>query len=160
MGLQYRANGQMTRVRKDDNIPQRLSLQGNPSEKTDFFNEAKTNEVYDFIRLARTCGGIKVSRTLTTTSLRLSRRRLTLLVVKLPEQFPIVLLHWMQIGIAGNDGIAELPIRFFFHKFCSCRICQNVETHAGKRALLPFLLTQHMIMRLWLEFPISPWLRS
>jgi pyruvate ferredoxin oxidoreductase beta subunit len=29
---------------------------GNPSEKTDFFIEPKTNEVYDFIRFARTEG--------------------------------------------------------------------------------------------------------
>jgi len=40
--------------RKGDKIAQRLSLQGNPSEKTDFFIEPKTNEVYDFIRFART----------------------------------------------------------------------------------------------------------
>jgi pyruvate ferredoxin oxidoreductase beta subunit len=42
--------------RKGDKIAQRLSLQGNPSEKTDFFIEPKTNEVYDFIRFARTEG--------------------------------------------------------------------------------------------------------
>ena len=40
----------------DVKIAQRLSLQGNPSEKTDFFIEPKTNEVYDFIRFARTEG--------------------------------------------------------------------------------------------------------
>ncbi len=40
--------------RKGDKTAQRLSLQGNPSEKTDFFIEPKTNEVYDFIRFART----------------------------------------------------------------------------------------------------------
>jgi hypothetical protein len=40
--------------RKGDKIAQRLSLQGNPSEKTDFYIEPKTNEVYDFIRFART----------------------------------------------------------------------------------------------------------
>jgi hypothetical protein len=40
--------------RKGDKIAQRLSLQGKPSEKTDFFIEPKTNEVYDFIRFART----------------------------------------------------------------------------------------------------------
>ena len=39
--------------RKGDKIAQRLSLQGNPSEKTDFFIEPKTNEIYDFIRFAR-----------------------------------------------------------------------------------------------------------
>jgi hypothetical protein len=37
-------------------IAQRLSLQGNPSGKQDFFVEPKTNEVYDFIRFARTEG--------------------------------------------------------------------------------------------------------
>jgi pyruvate ferredoxin oxidoreductase beta subunit len=42
--------------RKGDKIAQRLSLQGNPSEKTDFFIEPKTGEVYDFIRFARTEG--------------------------------------------------------------------------------------------------------
>ncbi len=42
--------------RKGDKIAQRLSLQGNPSEKLDFFIEPKTNEVYDFIRFARTEG--------------------------------------------------------------------------------------------------------
>ena len=42
--------------RKGDKIAQRLSLQGNPSEKTDFFIEPKTNEVYDFIRFAKTEG--------------------------------------------------------------------------------------------------------
>jgi pyruvate/2-oxoacid:ferredoxin oxidoreductase beta subunit len=42
--------------RKGDKIAQRLSLQGNPSEKTDFFIEPKTNDVYDFIRFARTEG--------------------------------------------------------------------------------------------------------
>jgi pyruvate/2-oxoacid:ferredoxin oxidoreductase beta subunit len=42
--------------RKGDKIAQRLSLQGNPSEKQDFFIEPKTNEVYDFIRFARTEG--------------------------------------------------------------------------------------------------------
>jgi hypothetical protein len=46
----------MTRVRKGDKIAQRLRLQGNPSEKTDFFIEPKTNEVHDFIRFARTEG--------------------------------------------------------------------------------------------------------
>ena len=43
-------------ARKGDKIAQRLSLQGNPSEKTDFFIEPKMNEVYDFIRLAWTEG--------------------------------------------------------------------------------------------------------
>ncbi|MBE0545875.1 MAG: hypothetical protein IH623_31485 [Verrucomicrobia bacterium] len=42
--------------RQGDKIAQRLSFQGNPSEKTDFFIEPKTNEVYDFIRFARTEG--------------------------------------------------------------------------------------------------------
>jgi len=42
--------------RKGDKIAQRLSLQGNPAEKQDFFSEPKTNEVYDFIRFARTEG--------------------------------------------------------------------------------------------------------
>jgi hypothetical protein len=42
--------------RKGDKIVQRLSLQGNPSEKTDFFIEPKPNEVYDFIRFAKTEG--------------------------------------------------------------------------------------------------------
>jgi hypothetical protein len=42
--------------RKGDKIAQRLSLQGNPSEKQDFFIEPKTGEVYDFIRFARTEG--------------------------------------------------------------------------------------------------------
>lgn len=42
--------------RKGDKIAQHLGLQGNPSEKTDFFIEPKTNEVYDFIRFARTEG--------------------------------------------------------------------------------------------------------
>lgn len=42
--------------RKGDKIAQRLSLQGNPSEKLDFLSEPKTNEVYDFIRFARTEG--------------------------------------------------------------------------------------------------------
>jgi hypothetical protein len=36
--------------RKGDKIAQRLSLQGNPSEKTDCCIEPKTNEVYDFKR--------------------------------------------------------------------------------------------------------------
>jgi pyruvate ferredoxin oxidoreductase beta subunit len=40
--------------RKGDKIAQPLSLQGNPSEKQDFFIEPKTNEVYDFIHFART----------------------------------------------------------------------------------------------------------
>ena len=38
--------------RKGDKIAQRLSLQGNPSEKTDFFIEPKPNKVYDFICFA------------------------------------------------------------------------------------------------------------
>ena len=42
--------------RKGNKIFQRLSLQGNPSEKTRFFDEPKTNDVYDFIRFARTEG--------------------------------------------------------------------------------------------------------
>ena len=42
--------------RKGEKIAQRLSLQGNPSEKQDFFIESKTSEVYDFIRFARTEG--------------------------------------------------------------------------------------------------------
>ena len=42
--------------RKGDKIAQRLSLQGNPSEKQNFYIEPKTNEVYDFIRFARTEG--------------------------------------------------------------------------------------------------------
>ena len=42
--------------RKGEKIAQRLSLQGNPSEKLDFFIEPKTNEVYDFIRFARSEG--------------------------------------------------------------------------------------------------------
>ena len=50
--------------REGDKIAQRLSLQGNPSEKTDFFIEPKTNQVYDFIRFTRTCGGRVVSRVL------------------------------------------------------------------------------------------------
>ena len=41
---------------KGDKIAQRLRLQGNPSEKQDFYIEPKTNEVYDFIRFARTEG--------------------------------------------------------------------------------------------------------
>jgi pyruvate ferredoxin oxidoreductase beta subunit len=53
---------------KGDKIAQRLSLQGNPSEKQDFFIEPKTNEVYDFIRFARTSGGRKVSRVLTNAA--------------------------------------------------------------------------------------------
>ena len=54
--------------RKGDKIAQRLSFQGNPSEKTDFFIEPKTNEVYDFIRFARTEGGREVSRVLTNAA--------------------------------------------------------------------------------------------
>ena len=42
--------------RKGKKIAQRLSLLGNPSEKKDFFIEPKPNEVYDFIRFARTEG--------------------------------------------------------------------------------------------------------
>ncbi len=42
--------------RKGDKIAQRLSRQDDPSEKTDFFIEPKTNESYDFIRCARTEG--------------------------------------------------------------------------------------------------------
>ena len=72
----YELNGRDTRTfpvliydpRKGDKIAQRLSLQGNPSEKTDFFIEPKTNEVYDFLRFARTCGGREVSRALTSAA--------------------------------------------------------------------------------------------
>ena len=42
--------------RKGDKTTQRLSLQGNPSEKTNFFIAPKTGEIYDFIRFARTEG--------------------------------------------------------------------------------------------------------
>ena len=42
--------------RKGEKIAQRLSLQGNPSEKTDFFIEPKTNDVYDFIRFPKHFG--------------------------------------------------------------------------------------------------------
>ena len=35
-------------IRKGDKIARRLSLQVNPSEKTDFFIEPKPNQVYDF----------------------------------------------------------------------------------------------------------------
>jgi hypothetical protein len=38
--------------RKGDKIAQRLSLQGNPSEKTDFFIEPKTNEAFDLLSQA------------------------------------------------------------------------------------------------------------
>ena len=54
--------------RKGEKIAQRLSLQGNPSEKLDFFIEPKTNDVYDIIRFARTCGGSEVSRVLTNAA--------------------------------------------------------------------------------------------
>lgn len=54
--------------RKGDKIAQRLSLQGHPSEKTDFFIEPKTNEVYGFIRFARTEGEREVSRVLTNAA--------------------------------------------------------------------------------------------
>ncbi len=54
--------------RKGEKIAQRLSFQGNPSEKTDFFIGSKTNEVYDFIRFARTEGGWKVGRVLTSAA--------------------------------------------------------------------------------------------
>lgn len=40
-------------LRKGDEIAQRLSLQGNPSENTDIFIEPKSNEVYEFIRFAK-----------------------------------------------------------------------------------------------------------
>jgi len=66
--------------RKGDKIAQRLSLQGNPSEKTDFFIEPKTNEVYDFIRFARTLPrGINI--------LEMFRRARPLEVTRLPERF-------------------------------------------------------------------------
>lgn len=42
--------------RKGSKISERLSLQGNPAEKQDFYIEPKTGEVYDFIRFARTEG--------------------------------------------------------------------------------------------------------
>ena len=42
--------------RKGSNLAERLSLQGNPSDKQDWFIEPKTGEVYDFIRFARSEG--------------------------------------------------------------------------------------------------------
>ena len=42
--------------RKGEKIAQRLSVQGNPSEKQDFYIEPKTNQVCDFIRFAHTEG--------------------------------------------------------------------------------------------------------
>jgi pyruvate ferredoxin oxidoreductase beta subunit len=42
--------------RKGSKIAERLSLQGNPSDKQDWFIEPKTNEVYNFVKFARTEG--------------------------------------------------------------------------------------------------------
>jgi pyruvate ferredoxin oxidoreductase beta subunit len=42
--------------RKGNKIAERLSLQGNPSDKQDWFIEPKTNEVYDFVKFARSEG--------------------------------------------------------------------------------------------------------
>lgn len=66
----------------------------------------------------------------------------------------------MQIRIARNNGAAEFPCRLCLHQFGPNRIRQDVEAHTRKRALLPFLFTQDMVMRLRLEFPFALWLRS
>ena len=42
--------------RKGNKIAERLSLQGNPSDKQDWFIEPKTNKVYNFVKFARTEG--------------------------------------------------------------------------------------------------------
>jgi ferredoxin len=44
------------RLLSDMMLAERLSLQGNPSDKQDWFIEPKTNEVYNFVKFARTEG--------------------------------------------------------------------------------------------------------
>ena len=55
--------------RKGDKIAQRLSLRGNPSEKTDFFIEPKTNEVMTSSGFARTEGRSRNTSTRTSETL-------------------------------------------------------------------------------------------
>ena len=81
-----------------------------------------------------------------------SRIRTLRLRVELPKSWPEVVFERMHSRVAGHYCSAERPLIRMFHESGLKRVLENVMTCAGKRVVVSFLLFEHMVMGLMLEY--------
>jgi hypothetical protein len=83
--------------------------------------------------------------------MQISRIRMTSQPINLPKLRPEVLVQWMHRWVAWNDGSDKRPIPRRFDQPRAERIFCYIPAHPRESIPTPFLLSQHVIVRLMLE---------